>query len=58
MVMGDTLKAVESYKEAAKRNARPEVYSFLGQYYMQKGDQENAEFYRNKYMEAMGQPIR
>jgi protein O-mannosyl-transferase len=52
MVSGDTLKAIESYEEAAKRNARPEVFSFLGQYYLEKGDTEKAALYRQKYMDA------
>jgi tetratricopeptide (TPR) repeat protein len=52
-VLGDTLKAIESYKEAARRNARPEVYAFLAQYYIDQGDMENARYYRQQYEEAM-----
>ena len=52
MIKGDTLKAVESYKEAAKRNVRPEVFAFLSQYYSDNGDANKAQFYRQKYTEA------
>jgi tetratricopeptide (TPR) repeat protein len=53
MMKGDTLKAVESYEEAARRNTRPEVFSFLGQYFLEKGDMEKAKIYRDKYLEAV-----
>jgi tetratricopeptide (TPR) repeat protein len=53
MMKGDTLKAVESYEEAALRNTRPEVFSFLGQYFLEKGDMEKAKIYRDKYLEAI-----
>jgi len=52
MIKGDTLKAVESYEEAAKRNVRPEVFAFLSQYYSDHGDNKKAQFYREKYMRA------
>jgi len=53
MIMGDTLKAVESYEEAARRNARPEVYAFLAQYYIDQGDMEKAQMYREQYNNAI-----
>ncbi|NQT78196.1 MAG: DUF1736 domain-containing protein [Bacteroidetes bacterium] len=53
MMKGDTLKAVESYEEAALRNTRPQVFSFLGQYFLDKGDMEKAKIYRDKYLEAV-----
>lgn len=53
MMKGDTLKAVESYEEAAIRNTRPEVFSFLGQYFLEKGDMEKAKIYKDKYLEAI-----
>lgn len=52
MLSGDTLKAVESYEEAAKRNTRPEVFAFLAQYYLDQGEMEKAQQYRDKYMKA------
>ncbi|MEN8225409.1 MAG: tetratricopeptide repeat protein [Bacteroidota bacterium] len=52
MMKGDTLKAVESYEEAAKRNTRPEVFAFLSQYYQDMGDSEKSQSYRQKYMNA------
>ena len=53
MMMGDTLKAVESYEEAAKRNTRPEVFAFLSEYFINSGDTEKAQMYRDKYMKAI-----
>ncbi len=53
MMKGDTLKAVENYEEAAIRNARPEVYAFLSQYYMDQGDMSKAEKYREQYNKAI-----
>lgn len=49
---GDTAKAVQSYEEAAVRNARPEVFAFLSDYYENQGDMEKARQYRKKYLEA------
>lgn len=53
MMMGDTLKAVESYEEAAKRNTRSEVFAFLSEYFLNRGDMKKAQSYRDKYMEAV-----
>lgn len=53
IMRGDTLKAVESYEEAAKRNARPEVFAFLSQYFLDSGDMDKARHYRKKYTEAI-----
>ena len=53
LMKGDTIKAIESYEEAAKRNTRPEVFAFLSQYYSDNGDAEKAQIYRDKYMKAM-----
>ena len=53
MIKGDTLKAVESYEEAAKRNSRPEVYAFLSQYYLDSGNMEKAQYYREEYTKAI-----
>jgi len=52
MIMGDTLKAIESYEEAAKRNTRPEVFAFLAEYYSGEGNEEKARYYRNLYNQA------
>ena len=54
MIKGDTLKAVQNFEEAAvRKNARPELYGFLSDYYLKKGDGEKAKYYRNKYLEAV-----
>ncbi len=52
MIMGDTLKAIESYEEAAIRNTRPEVFAFLSDYYSRQGNHEKAQYYRNQYNQA------
>ncbi|HSG67697.1 MAG TPA: tetratricopeptide repeat protein [Bacteroidales bacterium] len=52
MFKGDTLKAIENYEEAAKRNTRPEVFAFLSDYFLNNGNGEKAKYYQNKYLEA------
>jgi len=53
MMSGDTLKAVSAFEDAASRNARPEVFAFLSQYFTEKGDMQKARFYHDKYARAM-----
>lgn len=53
MIMGDTLKGIANFEEAAKRNAMPEVFVFLSKYYFDHGDMQKAQFYRNKYDQAV-----
>lgn len=53
IIRGDTAKAVDSYEEAAKRNARPEVFAFLSQYYLDQGNMDKAQHYRQKYNDAI-----
>jgi len=53
MMSGDTIKAVSAFEDAAKRNARPEVFAFLSQYFLDKGDGQKARFYREKYDQAI-----
>jgi tetratricopeptide (TPR) repeat protein len=52
MMMGDTLKSIMNYEEAAVRNARPEVFAFLARYYTSQGNQLKANEYTQKYNNA------
>jgi tetratricopeptide (TPR) repeat protein len=52
IIKGDTAKAIQSYEEAALRNARPEVFAFLSDYYESQGDIEKSREYRKMYLEA------
>jgi tetratricopeptide (TPR) repeat protein len=54
MMMGDTVKSVLNYEEAALRNARPEVFAFLAQYYASHGNQSKANEYTQKYNNVKG----
>jgi len=53
MLMGDTLKAITNFEEAALRNAQPEVYAFLAQYYTDRGNMAKAREYNAKYNAAL-----
>jgi Flp pilus assembly protein TadD len=53
MMMGDTIKAITNFEEAALRNARPEVYAFLAQYYTEIGNTAKAREYDAKYNAAL-----
>lgn len=53
MMSGDTLHAVIAFEDAAKRNAQPEVFAFLSEYFSNIGDAQKARFYKNKYTQAM-----
>ena len=53
MMMGDTIKAITNFEEAALRNARPELYAFLAQYYTDKGNMAKAREYNEKYNAAL-----
>ncbi len=53
MMAGDTVKAVKAFEDAAKRNARPEVFAFLSEYYSNIGDGQKARYYKNKYTQAV-----
>lgn len=55
MLMGDTIKAVSAYEEAAMRNSRPEVFALLSQYYQNQGDLTKANYYRDKHRGAKRQ---
>jgi len=52
MMSGDTLKAIVAFEEAAKRNARPEVFAFLSEYFSSIGDMKKAQSFRDRYLEA------
>jgi tetratricopeptide (TPR) repeat protein len=55
MIIGDTTKAVANFEEAALRNARPEVFAFLSQYYREKGNSQKAREYSDRYNMAIQQ---
>jgi len=46
MIMGDTLQAIVAFEQAAERNARPELYAFLSEYYRSMGNMQKAQEYR------------
>lgn len=49
---GDTLKTIENYKIAVEKGTKPEVAKFLQRYYLQHGDEETADYFRQKVIEA------
>ncbi len=56
MMSGDTLHAVIAFEDAAKRNAQPEVFAFLSEYFSNIGETQKAQFYKNKHTQAMQAP--
>lgn len=52
---GDTSAAIRYYMQAAEKGSSPEVGKLLHWYFNNIGDQENAEYYLQKYHEAEAQ---
>jgi len=55
MMAGDTLNAIANFEEAAMRNAQPEVFAFLAQYFIDSGNSMKAREYSDKYNQAIQQ---